>query len=114
MAKIKNIELINFRNFTKFNHTFDKKLNILFGDNGCGKTNILESISLIAKGRGIRNASIHDLIKKIEKNFLIKNNLEIKSNHFNIEIFTENKNEKLKKVFTNHNNNVFIGFWLLF
>ena len=26
----------------------------------------------------------------------------------------KDKNEKLKKVFTNHNNNVFICFWLLF
>ena len=58
--------------------SFDNKLNILFGDNGCGKTNILEGISLIAKGRGIRNSNISNLIKKKEDNFLIKNNLEIK------------------------------------
>ena len=53
---------------------------------------------MIAKGRGIRNASFHDLIKKNEKNFFLKNNLEIKSNQFNIEIFTENKNDKFKKI----------------
>ena len=64
MAKIKNIQLFNFRNFKNYKTTFDDKLNILFGDNGSGKTNILEGISLIAKGRGIRNSSIVDLIKK--------------------------------------------------
>ena len=68
----------NFRNFKNFKTSFDNKLNILFGDNGCGKTNILEGISLIAKGRGIRNSNIINLIKKKEDNFLIKNNLEIK------------------------------------
>ena len=98
MAKIKNIEFYCFRNFKNFNTSFDEKLNILFGDNGCGKTNILEGISLIAKGKGIRNSNINNLIKKKEDNFLIKSNLEIQKNDFNIEIFTEQKNEKFKKV----------------
>ena len=98
MVKIKNIEFYNFRNFKNFKTSFDDKLNILFGNNGCGKTNILEGISLIAKGRGIRNSSIINLIKKQEDKFLIKNNLEIQKDCFNIEIFTEQKNEKFKKI----------------
>ena len=97
MAKIKNIEFYNFRNFKNFKTSFDNKLNILFGNNGCGKTNILEGISLIAKGKGIRNSNIINLIKKQEDNFFIKNYLEIQKNEFNIEIFTEQKNEKFKK-----------------
>ena len=91
MAKIKNIHLKNFRNFTNYKISFEKKINILFGENGCGKTNILEGISLNSKGRGIRNSSISNLIKKKENNFLIKNNLEIKNNSFDIEIFSEKK-----------------------
>ena len=98
MAKIKNIELKNFRNFASFKTTFDKRINILFGNNGCGKTNILEGISLIAKGRGIRNTNIINLIKKEKENFLIKNILDINNNNFDIEIFCENKNERLKKI----------------
>ncbi len=98
MAIVKNIHLINFRNFSNLSLSFDKKLNIFFGKNGCGKTNILEAISLIAKGRGIRNSSIFNLIKKDKKSFLIKNNLEIKYNNFNIEISSENKNNKFKKI----------------
>ena len=68
MAKIKNIKLINYRNFSNLSLSFDKKLNIFFGQNGCGKTNILEGISLIAKGRGLRNSNINNLIKKIKIN----------------------------------------------
>ena len=98
MAKIKNIEFSNFRNFNNFKISFDDKLNILFGDNGCGKTNILEGISLISKGRGIRNSSIDNLIKKGKDKFLIKNDLEIKKNNFDIQIFTETKNDKFKKI----------------
>ena len=98
MAILKNINLINFRNFNNLNLSFDKKLNIFFGKNGCGKTNILEAISLIDKGRGIRNSLIFNLIKKNKDNFLIKNSLEIKYNNYNIEISSEKKNDKLKKI----------------
>ena len=98
LVSIRNIHFYNFRNFKNFKTTFDSKLNILFGDNGCGKTNILEGISLIAKGRGIRNTNIINLIKKKEDNFLVRNNIEIQKNDFNIEIFAEQKNEKFKKV----------------
>ena len=69
MVKINNIEFNNFRNFKNFKTSFDNNLNILFGDNGCGKTNILEGLSLVAKGRGIRNSNIYNLIKKKKKIF---------------------------------------------
>ena len=98
LAKIKNIEFKNFRNFENFKTSFENKINILFGDNGCGKTNILEGISLIAKGRGIRNSNISNLINKNKDNFFIKNNLEIQKNNYDIEVFTEKKNDKLKKL----------------
>ena len=98
MGNIKNIEFNNFRNFKNFKSSFDKKLNILFGNNGCGKTNILEGISLIAKGRGIRNSNISNLIKKEEENLFIKTNLEIKKNEFKIEVYTEKQNKKFKKI----------------
>ena len=45
---INNIEFKNFRNFSEYKISFENKVNILFGDNGCGKTNVLEGISLIA------------------------------------------------------------------
>ena len=59
-------------------------LNIFFGENGCGKTNILEGLSLIAKGRGIRNSNISDLIKRNQNNFLIESILEIDKNNYDI------------------------------
>ena len=72
MVKINNIEFNNFRNFNNYKLLFDKKLNILFGKNGCGKTNILEGISLNAKGSGLRNSNLFNLIKNKETNFLMR------------------------------------------
>ena len=98
MTKIKDIELSNFRNFKDFKSSFNNNLNILFGENGSGKTNILEGISLIVKGRGIRNSNISNFIKNNKENFKIKANIEIKHNYFDIEIFANKINEKYKKI----------------
>ena len=98
MVKINNIQFHNFRNFKNYKLTFDKKLNIFFGKNGCGKTNILEGISLNAKGRGIRNSSISNLIKNKETNFKINNTLEIQNNIFDIEIHSEKNEDRFKKI----------------
>ncbi len=36
----------------------------LYGPNGAGKTNILEAISLISPGRGLRRAGAEELIRR--------------------------------------------------
>ncbi len=77
---------------------FEAKSNILFGDNGSGKTNILESISMISKGRGFRNANIVDLIKNNNEGFLIGSTLEIDNNNYNIEIQSKKIDDKYKKI----------------
>ena len=48
---IKNISLTNFRNYEKQEIVFDKNINIFYGNNAQGKTNILESIYLCAIGK---------------------------------------------------------------
>ena len=62
MAKINNIHLHNFRNFTNYKISFEKKINVLIGENGCGKTNILEAISLLCQGKGLRKANIENFL----------------------------------------------------
>ena len=97
MVKIKKIQLNNFRNFKNFSVNFDTKTNILFGNNGSGKTNILESISLLSKGRGIRNSQLFNIIHKEEKQFLIKCLLEINKSNIDLEIFSTFQDNKYKK-----------------
>ena len=38
------------------------KLILIYGENGCGKTNILEAISLLSQGKGLRKASIENFL----------------------------------------------------
>ena len=58
---VKNIALFNFRSYEKHNLSFMKGPILLYGPNGVGKTNILEAISLLSPGRGMRGALSKDM-----------------------------------------------------
>lgn len=49
-----SINIENFRNLIKLNSDFSSGVNIFFGNNGSGKTNLLESIFLLCLGRSHR------------------------------------------------------------
>ncbi|ACZ48864.1 recombination protein F [Anaplasma centrale str. Israel] len=54
---IQSIKLCNFRNYTRAELETHGCSVVLLGKNGSGKTNILEAISLLSKGPGLRNVS---------------------------------------------------------
>ena len=62
LTHIKNLSLRNFRNFDKLNLEFADNNIVFIGQNGVGKTNILEAISLLAPGRGLRNAKLEEMV----------------------------------------------------
>ena len=98
MAKINKITLNRYRNFKSYEIAFNEKNNIIYGSNGSGKTNILESISLLGKGRGFRNSSIEDLIYKNENEFLVESEIEKDFDNHNIKIYSKLTNNKYKKI----------------
>src|ERR1700744_3675023 len=55
------ITLANYRNYDELSLTFDPAPVILTGENGSGKTNLLEAISLLVPGRGLRRAALSEL-----------------------------------------------------
>jgi DNA replication and repair protein RecF len=54
---ITRLTLTDFRNYASLRLGVDAGLVALTGANGAGKTNILEAISLLAPGRGLRGAA---------------------------------------------------------
>ena len=52
----------NFRNIDSFNFYFEKGINIFYGNNAQGKTNVLEGIYLFAGGKSFRHAKERDMI----------------------------------------------------
>ena len=68
---IKNIKLINFRNYNNLDLELNNGINIFYGNNAQGKTNIIESIFLSAIGKSFRTNKDSELIKFGEKNAII-------------------------------------------
>lgn len=62
--RINEIRLNNFRNYSFLKLHFDKRINVLIGDNAQGKTNLLEAISFLSTVRSFRIKDETDLIKK--------------------------------------------------
>ena len=61
---VRKAHLTRFRNYEDAAFTFDARPVILLGCNGAGKTNLMEAISLLAPGRGLRRAG-HEQFCKI-------------------------------------------------
>ncbi|WP_260582643.1 DNA replication/repair protein RecF [Sphingopyxis sp. PET50] len=57
------LSLTDFRNHAAAEMAAGPGLVALYGDNGAGKTNILEAISLLAPGRGLRRAALADMVR---------------------------------------------------
>ncbi|WP_338241005.1 DNA replication/repair protein RecF [Aurantiacibacter hainanensis] len=55
------ITLSTFRNHAATQMDGTQQLNLLVGENGAGKTNVLEALSLFAPGRGMRRAALADM-----------------------------------------------------
>jgi len=60
---IKNIKLKNFRNYDELDLSLDSGINIFYGDNAQGKTNIIEAIFMSAIGKSFRTNKDSDLVK---------------------------------------------------
>ncbi len=60
---IKNVSLQYFRNYEKLEMELSPNLNILYGNNAQGKTNILEAIYISAMGRSQRTSREREIIK---------------------------------------------------
>ncbi|RKQ69458.1 DNA replication and repair protein RecF [Litorimonas taeanensis] len=64
MRHISALRLTDFRNYHSLDVTFGPEPVVLFGPNGAGKTNLLEALSFLSPGRGMRRAKIEDLAKR--------------------------------------------------
>ena len=69
--RVKSLNIKNLRNISSTQIDFDRCLNCFIGDNGAGKTSILEALSVLSKGRSFRSGQISSLIGPSGKNFQI-------------------------------------------
>ena len=60
-ARIRRLTLSNFRSYHAAKLAVDAQLAVLVGPNGAGKTNLIEAISFLAPGRGLRRATLDEV-----------------------------------------------------
>ena len=63
---IEKLNLTNFRNHKTLNFNLNNSSILIYGENGCGKTNVLEAISLLNQGKGLRKANIENFLYEQE------------------------------------------------
>ena len=90
--KIDSLSLMNFRNYETLNISFGN-LNIIYGLNGSGKTNIVEAIYMLALTKSFRINNDKIMIKKGKIKAKIKGNVLKKNdeNEFCVEISNDGK-----------------------
>ena len=94
---IKEIKLNNFRNYEKQEITLNPNLNIFYGNNAQGKTNIIESIFLCSIGKSFRTNKEKELIKFEKEQAVVFIEYEKSDRNGSIKIEINNK----KAIFIN-------------
>ncbi len=64
MAHIAALRLTDFRNYIDLDLALTASPVVLYGSNGAGKTNLMEAVSLLTPGRGMRRAQLADFARK--------------------------------------------------
>ncbi|CAH8283950.1 DNA replication and repair protein RecF [Mariniflexile fucanivorans] len=81
---LKSLSLLNYKNFDSKTFTFNDKINCIVGNNGIGKTNVLDAIYHLSFGKSYFNPVASQNIKHDEDFFVINGDYE-----------KENKTEKV-------------------
>ena len=101
---IEKIKLNNFRNYENLEIDLNKNINIIYGDNAQGKTNILEAIFLGSLGKSFRTKKEKEMIKFNNDKLLVEIFYQKKDRDGKIKIEIGNKKQisingiKIKKL----------------
>lgn len=94
--KINTLKLRNFRNYENIELKFSDNLNIIYGNNGVGKTNLVESIYVLALTKSFRVNDDRKLIKNGEVSTKIEGSVELNTtNEYQVVINKEGKKVKI-------------------
>lgn len=62
-VRVSRLRLTDFRNHASLDLAFAGRSVVLIGQNGVGKTNVIEALSLLTPGRGLRRATLADMAR---------------------------------------------------
>lgn len=82
---VKALELDFFRNYVHLQADFDPRVNLIYGDNAQGKTNLLEAISYLSAARSHRARYDREMIMLEVDSAFLKGELESRGRDFTLE-----------------------------
>lgn len=68
---LRQLSLNEFRNLSSCTLEFNPRYNLLFGENGSGKTSLLETIHILCQGRSFKTRHLDECIKDDHAQFLL-------------------------------------------
>lgn len=83
---LKEIELQNFRNYSRHKFDFTSNLNLIIGPNAIGKTNLLEAIFLLASRKSFRAKKEEEMVRKDQEIARVKAKIIEKNEEKSLEI----------------------------
>ncbi|MBN2830569.1 MAG: DNA replication/repair protein RecF [Candidatus Cloacimonetes bacterium] len=93
---ITSLSLVNYRNFERFTYSFDARGCLITGENGSGKSNLLEAISINAFGKSVRSKPDNDLIQFNKDYFYIQSGFIKEGEAFSFDIGYQNNHKSIK------------------
>ncbi len=93
---LKQLDLVNFRNYDLLSLAFEDKVNVLIGENAQGKTNILESIYTLALAKSHRTSNDKELVKWDEDFARIEGVIQKNTQSVPMELVISKKGKKAK------------------
>jgi DNA replication and repair protein RecF len=81
---LENLSLLNFKNYQEVEMTFSEQINCLVGENGTGKTNLLDAIHYLCLTKSAFNSVDSQNIKHGEDFFMLKGILKKDNKKFQI------------------------------
>ena len=94
---LENLSLLNYKNFETVSFQFDSKINCLVGNNGVGKTNVLDAIYHLSFGKSYFNPLTIQNIKHGEAFFVVEGNYTKKNREEKIIISAKRGQKKVIK-----------------
>ena len=98
---LKSLSLQNFRNYTQKIFSFDEKVTIIVGPNASGKTNLIESISILSTGKSKKAEKEQQLIRFHQSACQIKGKIILEDNELLLEMLLADNENLVRKKYEN-------------
>ena len=93
---IKELILKNYRNYEQLEVQFENKVNVFLGENAHGKTNVMESIYVLALAKSHRTSNDKELIRWDQEYAKIEGRIEKNNGSLPLELTISKKGKKAK------------------